>query len=397
MWGTKSLPVHWVHQGVVGGLVRAHVTLPPPDGRAWLAVDVDGTEVLRTAEWAVVDGEAWLNVHTPLLPEGKVAIRVRASLPSGLHEAEAVFTVRNEGALAVEVRTALKEVSAPTVFLGNCDASMYREAQRRCTAWVDAPDAEARVDAWVAEGRITRTEADQLRRFLRDGFVVLDDPLPRELVAQANADIDEAVRTGYQGYRYGDSTRLEQMHQSFAGIRAIWLHPPVHRFLSLVFGVPSRPCQSLVYVFGSQQDAHQDTVHLTPFPAGRMCGVWAALEAVREGSGELMVYPGSHRWPRVYMDDVGCAKVRGGQWAEFGEKVVGRWESMIRESGVKPVPYLAKPGQILVWHENLMHAGSVRRDPSLTRRSVVTHHFADGALAYYDSSGMAGILAAPTA
>ena len=83
--------------------------------------------------------------------------------------------------------------------------------------------------------------------------------------------------------------------------------------------------------------------------------------------------------------------------AEFGEKVVGRWESMIRESGVKPVPYLAKPGQILVWHENLMHAGSVRRDPSLSRRSVVTHHFADGALAYYDSSGMAGILAEPTA
>ena len=136
MWGTKSLPVHWVHQGVVGGLVRAHVKLPPPDGRAWLAVDVDGAEVLKTADWALVDGEAWLNVHTPLLPEGRVAIRVRASLPSGLHEAEAVFTVRNEGPLAAEVRMALEAASAPAVFLGNCDASMYREAQRRCTAWV---------------------------------------------------------------------------------------------------------------------------------------------------------------------------------------------------------------------------------------------------------------------
>lgn len=97
------------------------------------------------------------------------------------------------------------------------------------------------------------------------------------------------------------------------------------------------------------------------------------------------------------MHDVDCAKVRSGQWAEFGEKVVGRWEAMIRESGIQPVPYLAKPGQILIWHENLMHAGSVRRDPTLSRRSVVTHHFADGSLAYYDSTGMAGILAPPAA
>ena len=28
---------------------------------------------------------------------------------------------------------------------------------------------------------------------------------------------------------------------------------------------------------------------------------WIALEDVQPGSGELMVYPGSHRLPRVYM------------------------------------------------------------------------------------------------
>jgi hypothetical protein len=37
-----------------------------------------------------------------------------------------------------------------------------------------------------------------------------------------------------------------------------------------------------------------------------------------------------------------------------------------------------------------MHAGSVRTDLAKSRRSIVGHYFADGAVVYYDSSGLAG-------
>jgi len=47
---------------------------------------------------------------------------------------------------------------------------------------------------------------------------------------------------------------------------------------------------------------------------------------------------------------------------------------------------------VLVWHENLLHGGSVRRDTSLSRRSIVSHYFADGAIAFYDSTGLPGHL-----
>ena len=39
-----------------------------------------------------------------------------------------------------------------------------------------------------------------------------------------------------------------------------------------------------------------------------------------------------------------------------------------------------------------MHGGSVRDDQSLSRRSIVSHYFADGTIAFYDSSGAAGHL-----
>ena len=52
--------------------------------------------------------------------------------------------------------------------------------------------------------------------------------------------------------------------------------------------------------------------------------------------------------------------------------------------------YRPKRGSLLVWHERLMHGGSRRLNKSLTRKSCVTHHFAQGGIIYYDSTGLPG-------
>ena len=43
---------------------------------------------------------------------------------------------------------------------------------------------------------------------------------------------------------------------------------------------------------------------------------------------------------------------------------------------------------MLIWHENLAHGGSPRKNDELTRRSIVSHYFARGAIAFYDSQGV---------
>jgi hypothetical protein len=60
---------------------------------------------------------------------------------------------------------------------------------------------------------------------------------------------------------------------------------------------------------------------------------------------------------------------------------------------VVPVVYRPERGTVLIWHENLMHAGSARIDKSLSRRSFVTHNFAEGCIVFYDSTGQPGMLA----
>jgi len=105
-----------------------------------------------------------------------------------------------------------------------------------------------------------------------------------------------------------------------------------------------------------------------------MCGVWVALEDVKPDSGELEVFPGTHRLPRVYIHGSGCEKVTDDDWADFGEKIVKRYRRMLDDGGFRSVTYRPKRGTVLVWHENLLHGGSVRRIRRLSRRSIVSHY-----------------------
>lgn len=387
----RSVGVEWSQSGRVHGLLRATL-MRQAKGLQSLTLKVgDQAHPVDLSSLPADATQVPVNIHTHLLPEGPVKLELLVQADDGKASSGShAFTVANEGGLAARVRDSLRRRQVPPAFAGPCDAGRYDYADETLVPWFDRPDAEAHIQTLQAEARISDEEAEQLRGFVRDGFLVVPDGLEPELVDQALAAMQDAVDTGYQGYAWGESTRLEHLHVKYPAMRSLWLHPRVHRLLELIFDEQSQPCQSLGYVFGSQQDAHQDTIHLTPFPAGYMCGVWMALEDVQPGSGELVVYPGSHRLPRVYLRDTGCSKV-GSDWRQFGDTVVARWGELLRESGIEPVPYLAKKGSVLIWHENLMHAGSVRRDASLSRRSLVTHNFARGSVVFYDSTGLAGV------
>ncbi len=295
------------------------------------------------------------------------------------------LNIGHETGFAQNTAQLMKDAKSPVFFLGPCDSKYYPYAQH--TAWFDRPDADEHIQKLLTQGDINEVEAAKLRQFVQEGYLEIEGLIDEALVDAVNAEIDKAVAEGYQGYKYGTSKRIEHLHDHYPHIRQLWLDKRHRRYVGLIFDTAARPCQTLTYVFGSQQDAHQDLIHLTPVPAGYMCGTWIALQDVVPDSGELVVYPGSHRERRYYMTDFDCAKVEG-SWAEFGRTVVTQFEKV--KEDYEPVIYRPKKGSVLIWHENLLHAGSARIDKSLERRSIVIHSFADGAVAYYDSTGLNG-------
>lgn len=274
---------------------------------------------------------------------------------------------------------------------GEVDASHFPVDDPGLTPWFDREDATELAPAVAASGGLDDGEARALVDFVTLGFCTLPEQVDASLLERLNNDLDAMLDRGdIHVAEAGQDHRVEQIHEKSSAAREIWTLPSVMRFLRAVFQEEVLPCQTLVFIRGSGQDMHQDTIHLTAFPAGYMCGVWIALEDIDEDAGPLFVYPGSHRLPRLYCKTVGMSKVHDGDWSEFAEKFLPRLASELEKAGCEKQTYLPRKGDILVWHENLTHGGSMPRDKNLSRRSIVSHYFSAGAAVWYDSSGRCG-------
>lgn len=336
------------------------------------------------------DGTHALTVHvnTHLLQDGPQELHVTLEGGTGIHVTCPVtrFTVRNAGALASHVAHALRQGGAPVFIARHVDSLHFPFSMAGVEPWFDM---QGMVDP-PPMSMEPATDDEAARRHMQAwGFCVLGSTLPEAMLQGINREIDEAIRSGRWHHEAGSSARIHGAHLLPFG-RSVWLYPPVIQFLRDWFRDEPAACQTLLFMNGSEQSVHQDTIHLTPFPSGYMCGVWIALEDVKPGSGELVVLPGSHRTPRITGASLGLAKVTN-DYSSF-DVFSRRIDELVAAGGYERVTYRPKAGRILVWHENLIHGGSRRAQRELTRRSIVSHYFARGAVAFYDSRGEAATL-----
>jgi len=331
--------------------------------------------------------EPTLVLNTHVLSDGPFRITVDVTSPSSSvvleHDLE---VVNGNGSSARYLKGRLSSLPAP-FFAGPVSSGYFRSL----TAADSEPDFVANPHGVEPPGPLT---GEQIDDFQRDGFVAVRGLVPEQLCADASDYLREVDETGTHGFQRGSSQRLEHLHQMNESLGRIFGLASIRSAVRQLLGDEVAPAQSLTFIYGSTQSMHQDTIHLSNFPASQMCGVWIALEDVRPEAGELRYLPGSHRWPRVFLADLGIDPVdpSAPKWEQFGAHYKPTMHRLQSEHDApEAVPFLAQRGDIGIWHENLMHAGSPRSDPTLSRHSMVIHYFTHGCLAWYDSSGVAAL------
>ena len=142
--------------------------------------------------------------------------------------------------------------------------------------------------------------------------------------------------------------------------------------------------QSINFLSGSQQRTHSDSIHMSTFPLGGMAAAWVALEDITLDNGPLHYYPGSHKLPYYLNADY---HNEGSDWL-IGDKDYSAYEGFIAgrvaELGLQKQVFLARKGDVFIWHANLMHGGEPHRNPALTRKSMVFHYFSRAHICYHE-------------
>lgn len=259
--------------------------------------------------------------------------------------------------------------------------------------WLDRPDAESQIAARRRARKIDRYEAKQLRHWMENGYVILKRAVEPEILDDAWAAYESAIRDGVvqppaepAGPNDPFPGRVQDPHMKVPALCQIMRHPTILRWVQLLMGREPAPFQTIICHKGSQQGVHSDSIHMTTYPLGYLTAAWVAFEDIHPDSGPLVYYPGSHRLPYVFSHDVGIGEndYRERGFSPYGQHYEPRIRQVIAKEDLKPSYFYAKKGDALIWHANLLHGGSTRRDLSHSRRALVSHYFVRGAICYHD-------------
>lgn len=227
-----------------------------------------------------------------------------------------------------------------------------------------------------------------LEQFDRDGYVVLPEKIPADIIDVINKTFDDAphyrekilLRKGGE-YSHpgplgivGRRRRVIDFYVPCPAAREAVLAKPITDFLSALYQESPLAFQALLFQFGSQQTMHQDPAYVVTDNPAALTASWIALEDIQTGSGELTYYRGSHKGIDVRFSGGKKIWVRHVDDKEdnidYSQQLVEACES----AGLTKEVFRPSKGEILIWHSGLVHGGGEIFHKDRTRRSLVTHY-----------------------
>ena len=259
--------------------------------------------------------------------------------------------------------------------------------------WLDLPDAEGRIESRLRSGLITAAQAEQCRFWRENGYIILPKLIDDATLDSSWASYETAIAKGkitLPKEPAGESDawpgRFLNPHKKAGNFCRILKHESIAGWIRLLMDREPKPLQTIASHKGSQQGVHSDSIHMTTYPIGYLTAAWIAFEDLHPDCGPLVYYPGSHRLPYYFSNDLGISEddFRRDGYKPYHDKYEPFVRNLISKHRLEPHHFHAKKGDVLIWHANLLHGGSARNDLQWSRKALVCHYFVKGSFVYHD-------------
>ncbi len=232
--------------------------------------------------------------------------------------------------------------------------------------------------------------ADELKQWNELGYVVLRGFFQKSTVEAYKSHIDRlwqerrnpenplVLFTNRGKVRFRDaldgdrsrSYRLVDHYMTDEATRDFSMHPDLVSILRQLMGYEPVVCNSILSEVGSQQDLHSDMFYMPPHTEQQMVATWIAIDDVTEAGGPLFYVPGSHK--------LAAHRFSNGSVKAIPDEVSGALQATqerMDDLGLRRERFMAKSGDVLIWHSQLMHGGEAIQDQWAKRTAIVTHYF----------------------
>ena len=257
--------------------------------------------------------------------------------------------------------------------------------------WLDYPVSADEIKAHPNCQHIDEKVAEAIVHWYENGYLILEKFFSEEIIDAINTDITgllatQAIRFNYTG------RKIFNAFEYAPSVKNVITDKKLMNVLSFVLGRNVFPFQTINFKFGSEQQAHSDSVHMTTFPKGYLVAVWIALEDIEDDAGPIFYYPGSHHLPYLTNEDYGASNNFFLLDGDANQKYEAKIGELLKEKKLTPKTFHAKKGDVFIWHANLVHGGAPVINKHRTRKRMVIHYFAEDVICYHEISERPAII-----
>lgn len=162
--------------------------------------------------------------------------------------------------------------------------------------------------------------------------------------------------------------KVNDLYLESAALRRLILEKRLVPVLRDLLGDDPVLINTLTIDHGTAQGNHLDALFMTPRTTDALVATWTCLEDVHADAGPLFYYPGSHKFP-VYRFSNGSEHAIHEEMSDWDGSIA----RFIEEHRLERQQFMAKRGDLFIWHSRLVHGGSFINNPELTRKSLVSH------------------------
>lgn len=163
-------------------------------------------------------------------------------------------------------------------------------------------------------------------------------------------------------------------------MRSLALYPPLMEQMKALIGEDLLLHLALTGWVSTERNWHQDD-YLNPSHVNcYYTAVWIALDDIHPDAGPFEYIPGSHKWPllrgekvRAHMSQRDLKNFNDWPWISESF-VVPAIEEEIERRDLPTEKFIAKRGDVLIWHSRLMHRGTLANQPGMMRKSLICHY-----------------------
>jgi phytanoyl-CoA hydroxylase len=170
----------------------------------------------------------------------------------------------------------------------------------------------------------------------------------------------------------GPQLRSNELYLRSDDIRELALDGGLASVLEEMLGEPAVLFRSTYFPRGRARTIHIDSQDVALRRPQSLVGACVAFEDAHPDAGPVVYFPGSHKIPLYCFND-GTHHASPDEEADWFDYV----DVQIRLRRLKERRFLAKKGDVLIWHANLVHGGSPIKDPSRTRSSLVCRYVSE--------------------